>query len=75
MYTYICTCVPLFKITGSLVYYQCETHNGSSGSPVMKVVNGTLQVVALHRGCEKKYLNYGSLFAAVLKHANGEGGN
>lgn len=57
------------------MYYQCDTYNGSSGSPVMKVVNRKLQVVALHRGCERKHLNYGSLFAAVLKHVNGEGGN
>ena len=56
---------------GFLVFYGCATYKGSSGSPVLKVVDGTLKVVALHRGCQAKYLNYGSLFSEVLFHAAG----
>ena len=54
------------------MFYGCATYKGSSGSPVMKVVDRTLRVVALHRGCQAKYLNYGSLFSEVLFHAAGK---
>ena len=52
------------------MFYGCATYKGSSGSPVLKVVDGTLKVVALNRGCQAKYLNYGSLFSEVLFHAS-----
>ena len=55
---------------GFFVFYGCATCEGSSGSPVLKVVDGKLKVVALHRACGEKNLNYGSLFSAVLSHAH-----
>ena len=35
---------------GPYLYYQCTTEKGSSGSPVLKEVDGELKIVALHRG-------------------------
>ena len=37
-------------LLGPLLLYQCTTEEGSSGSPVLKEVQGDLKVVALHRG-------------------------
>ena len=61
--------------TGFFVYYGCSTCKGSSGSSVLKVVDGKLRVVALHCASQEKYLNYGSLFSAVLSHASLIDGN
>ena len=52
----------LYLNAGFFVFYGCATYNGSSGSPVLKVVDGALRVVALHRACAEINLNYGSLF-------------
>lgn len=37
---------------GRFLYYQCTTEKGSSGSPVLKEVEGELKIVALHRGAK-----------------------
>ena len=54
--------------SGFLLLYDCETYGGSSGSPVVKVVNGKLQVVGLHRGIIENKYNFGSLLTAILSH-------
>lgn len=62
--------------TGFYIYHGCETFQGSSGSPILKVVNGNLRVVALHRGGVTANLKYGTDFKAVLHHTklvDGEG--
>ena len=52
------------------MYYGCATYEGSSGSPVLKIVDGKLRVVALHRASvQEKNLHYGSLFSSILDHA------
>ena len=60
---------------GSLLFYQCDTDAGSSGSPVFKEVNGELKIVALHRGGRdprqgSSGYNIGSLMSAILSHVN-----
>ena len=52
-----------------MVFYCFETHGGSSGSPVLKIVDGKPRVVAVHRACKKKNLNYGTKFSAIISHA------
>ena len=37
-------------LPGPFLYYRCTTEKGSSGSPVLKEVDGDLKIVALHRG-------------------------
>ena len=56
--------------------YDCQTYGGSSGSPVVKVVNGKLQVVGVHRGVIENTYNCGSLLTAILSHKcfGGDGG-
>ena len=53
---------------GFLLLYDCETYGGSSGSPVVKVVNGKLQVVGMHCGVLEYKYNFGLLFTAILSH-------
>ena len=54
---------------GFMMFYDCRTFNGSSGSPVVKVVDGKLQVVAIHRGIlDSTYYNCSTLFSAVFSH-------
>ena len=51
------------------MFYDCCTFNGSSGSPVAKVVGGKLQVVAVHRGLiQTTYYNCSTLFASIFSH-------
>ena len=51
------------------MFYDCYTFNGSSGSPVVKVVDGKLQVVAIHRGVlHKAYYNMASCFSDVFSY-------
>ena len=59
--------------TGSLLFYQCDTESGSSGSPVFKVTDNTMKVVAVHRGerSAKKGIsgvNIGSRVSSILDH-------
>jgi len=60
-----------------LLLYQCTTDNGSSGSPVLKEVNGELKIVALHRGGRETggdWLGYncGTLIKEMLNHLSGK---
>ena len=48
MYTCLISC--LVVLPGPFLYYKCTTEKGSSGSPVLKEVDGELKIVALHRG-------------------------
>lgn len=52
------------------MFYGCATCGGSSGSPVLKVVDGELRVVAVHRGYLQGFLNFGTCFSAILSHAS-----
>ena len=55
--------------------YEGGTKPGSSGSPIMKEVDGRLRVVGLHRsGYENKKpcFNAGSLFSEILHNLNGK---
>ena len=55
---------------GFLIFYDCHTFGGSSGSPVVKVIDGKLQVVAIHRAVlQNTYYNCATLFSAVFSHA------
>ncbi|XP_065890663.1 uncharacterized protein [Dysidea avara] len=58
------------KVIGFLAFYDCSTFSGSSGSPVVKVVNGKLKVVALHRfRTINEKSRAGSIFTEILRHA------
>ena len=61
---------------GFFVYYGCKTLKGSSGSPILKVVDGKLRVVAIHNGAAdlSESRKYGIEFKAVLCHAGLEKG-
>ena len=68
---YFDTCgqLSLLIFTGFLMLYDCCTFNGSSGSPVVKVVDGKLQVVAVHRGVIRTmYYNFSTLFTSIFSH-------
>ena len=63
--------------TEPLLLYQCTTDYGSSGSPVLKEVDGDLMVVALHRGGRdsgNSWLGYncGTLVQEILNHLHGK---
>ena len=68
---YVCTYV------GPLLLYKSGTTNGSSGSPVLKEVNGVLVPVALHRGGNSnaqpyRGCNFGTLISEILKCLSGQ---
>ena len=51
------------------MFYDCCTFNGSSGSPVLKVVEGKLQVVAVHRGAlHGTFYNLATFFSDVFSY-------
>ena len=63
--------------TEPLLLYQCTTDLGSSGSPVLKEVDGELKVVALHRGGREtgdSWVGYncGTLIQEILNHLQGK---
>ena len=63
--------------TGPLLLYKSGTTNGSSGSPVLKEVNGVLVPVALHRGGntstpQYRGCNFGTLISEILKYLSGQ---
>ena len=52
------------------MFYDCCTCGGSSGSPVLKVVDGKLRVVAIHRAYLRgTCYNSATLFSAIFSHA------
>ncbi|XP_065887654.1 glutamine-rich protein 2-like isoform X2 [Dysidea avara] len=51
---------------GFLVYYVADTDRGSSGAPVLRMIDRKYRVVAIHRGVE--VLNYGSLLSEIIYH-------
>ena len=62
---------------GPLLLYKSGTTNGSSGSPVLKEVNGVLVPVALHRGGNSnarlyRGCNFGTLISEILKCLSGQ---
>ena len=56
-----------FLNTDLFLYYSNATERGSSGSPILKEVDGHLKLVGLHReGDEDR--NWGSLFSEIINH-------
>ena len=79
MYSIVCTYVRMYVCTyvGPLLLYKSGTTNGSSGSPVLKEVNGVLVPVALHRGGNSnarpyRGCNFGTLISEILKCLSGQ---
>ena len=61
---------------GFPLFYDCRTLNGSSGCPVVKVADGKLQVVAIHRGLlQGTFYNCSTSFTDVFSHINDKEGN
>jgi len=56
------------SVKGPLVFYDCDTEEGSSGAPVLKVEDNQLKIVAVHRGKSPGNVNYGSLMYSILQH-------
>ena len=54
-----------FLNTDLYLYYSSATERGSSGSPIVKEVNGKLRVIGLHRAGDKEH-NWGSLFSEII---------
>ena len=52
------------------MFYGCATCQGSSGSPVLKIVDGGFRVVAVHRGHLKGFLNFGTRFSTILSRSS-----
>ncbi|XP_065894711.1 uncharacterized protein [Dysidea avara] len=68
------------KVLDALLLYESGTHPGSSGSPVLKEINGMLVIVALHRGGRevgpnkdiKIGYNYATLFSEIQNCVSGK---
>ena len=56
-----------FLNTDLYLYYSSATERGSSGSPIVKEVNGKLRVVELHRAGDEEH-NWVSLFSEIIYH-------
>jgi len=56
----------LLTVAGFLVFYAADTARGSSGAPVMRLIDRKYRVVAIHRGTD--VLNYGSLLSEIIYH-------
>jgi len=71
----VCVCVNVLVVisiisTGFLAFYDASTFKGSSGSPVVNVVEGKLQVVAIHRfRAISQKCRAGSILTEILCHA------
>ena len=60
--------------TEYLLFYLCDTDEGSSGAPVVKTQNKHRYVVGLHRGWKKlngNNYNYGTLMSTIVDHIEG----
>ena len=66
----------VFIFVGYLLFYLCDTDEGSSGAPLVKTTSdGHRHVIALHRGYLKlngNNYNYGSLMKSIIGHIQGE---
>ena len=65
----------IFSLLGYLLCYWCDTDEGSSGAPVVKVKEEERRVIALHRGSGGKgtvKVNLGTLITAILNHVQGK---
>ena len=63
----MCNCI------GPLLLYKSGTKSGSSGSPVLKEINGMLVPVALHRGGDLyQGCNFGTLISEILTCLSGQ---
>jgi len=56
----------IVSLLGYLLCYWCDTDRGSSGAPVVKVIDEVPQVIALHRGGRSKGAS--TLITAILTH-------
>lgn len=57
-----------------LLFYLCDTEEGSSGAPVVKTQDKHRYVIALHRGWKKlngNSYNYGTLMSTIVDHIQG----
>ena len=57
-----------------LLFYLCDTEEGSSGAPVVKTQDKHRYVIALHRGWKKlngNSYNYGTLMSTIVDHIHG----
>ena len=54
------------SVSAPLLLYECTTEIGSSGSPVLKEVDGDLKIVALHRGGKDKQWDCGGYNCETL---------
>ena len=71
VYTYALTLNVQFLNTDIYLYYSSATECGSSGSPIVKEVNGKLRVVGLHRAGDEEH-NWSSLFSEIINHMQGK---
>ena len=60
-----------FLNTDLYLYYSSATECGSSGSPIVKEVNGKLRVVGIYRAGDEEH-NWGSLFSEIINHMQGK---
>ena len=56
--------------TDLYLYYSSATEPGSSGSPILKEVEGELKLVGLHRAGNTES-NWGSLFSEIVNKTKG----
>ena len=66
-YNYLMTMYMQFLNIDLFLYYSNATERGSSGSPILKEVDGRLKLVGLHREGDEDY-NWGSLFSEIINH-------
>ena len=65
--------ISTYKHLDHLLFYSCDTDGGSSGAPVLKVVNKELRVIALHRGSwQDVKFNFGTLITDIVHHVKSE---
>ena len=57
--------------TDLYLYYLSATERGSSGSPILKEVEGELKLVGLHRAGNTE-TNWGSLFSEIVNKVQEE---